>query len=56
MKGGIACFMTAVKDFVQNNKEINGSIKIILTADEEGDAVNGIRKIIEERVFQKNEY
>ena len=55
MKGGIACFMTAVKDFVQNNGEINGSIKIILTADEEGDAVNGIRKIIEERVFQKND-
>ena len=55
MKGGIACFMTAVKDFVQNNKEINGSIRIILTADEEGDATNGIRKIIEEKVFQKNE-
>ena len=55
MKGGIACFMTAVKDYVQNNKEINGSIRIILTADEEGDATNGIRKIIEERVFQKNE-
>ena len=53
MKGGIACFMTAVKDFVQNNKEINGSIKIILTADEEGDATNGIRKIIEEKSFKK---
>ena len=55
MKGGIACFMTAVKDFIQNNKKINGSIRIILTADEEGDAINGIRKIIEEKVFQKNE-
>ena len=55
MKGGIACFMTAVKDYVQNNKEMNGSIRIILTADEEGDATNGIRKMVEERVFQKNE-
>ena len=55
MKGGIACFMTAVKDYVQNNKEINGSIRIILTADEEGDATNGIRKMVEEGVFQKNE-
>ena len=55
MKGGIACFMTAVKDYVKNNKEINGSIRIILTADEEGDATNGIRKMVEERVFKKNE-
>ncbi|MEK9976596.1 MAG: succinyl-diaminopimelate desuccinylase [Gammaproteobacteria bacterium] len=55
MKGGIACFMTAVKDYVKNNKEINGSIRIILTADEEGDATNGIRKMVEEGVFQKNE-
>ena len=47
MKGGIACFMTAVKDYVKNNKEINGSIRIILTADEEGDATNGIRKMVE---------
>ena len=55
MKGGIACFMTAVKDYVKNNKEIKGSIRIILTADEEGDATNGIRKMVEEGVFQKNE-
>ncbi len=55
MKGGIACFMTAVKDYLKNNKEINGSIRIILTADEEGDATNGIRKMVEEGVFQKNE-
>ena len=31
MKGGIACFMHAVKEFINTKKEIDGSIKIILT-------------------------
>ena len=36
-------------------EKINGSIKIVLTADEEGDATNGIRKLIDEKVFKKGE-
>ena len=55
MKGGIACFMSAVEDHLTEHKTINGSIKIILTGDEEGDAINGIRKLIEENVFENNE-
>ena len=55
MKGGIACFMAAVKEYFDANKDINGSIKILLTADEEGDATNGIRKIIDEKVFEKGD-
>ena len=51
MKGGIACFMSAVKEYCSGKDEIRGSIKIVLTGDEEGDAVNGIRKIIDENVF-----
>ena len=54
MKGGIACFMSAVKDHLSEQKSINGTIKIILTADEEGDAINGIRKLIEKNVFKSN--
>ena len=52
MKGGIACFMSAVKEYCSNKDNIKGSIKILLTADEEGDAVHGIRKIIDENVFE----
>jgi len=51
MKGGIACFMSAVKEYCSSKDDIRGSIKIILTGDEEGDAINGIRKIIDENVF-----
>ena len=54
MKGGIACFMSAVKDHLSEQKSFNGTIKIILTADEEGDAINGIRKLIEKNVFKSN--
>ena len=52
MKGGIAS-LTAVKEHHDAGKDINGSIKIIFTADERGDAINGIRKLIDERVFKK---
>ncbi len=34
MKGGIACWISAVSNFIKNNK-FNGSISIIITADEE---------------------
>ena len=55
MKGGIACFMAAIKEYCDAGKNINGSIKIILTADEEGDAINGIRKLIDDKVFKKGD-
>ena len=55
MKGGIACFLTAIKEHCVAGKDINGSIKIVLTADEEGDATNGIRKLIDEKVFKKGD-
>ncbi len=54
MKGGIACFMHAIKIFINENKNFNGSIKIILTGDEEGDAIYGIRKLIEDNYFKDN--
>ena len=55
MKGGIACFMQAVGEFIQENESFDGSIKLILTGDEEGDAINGIRKLVDSNVFKENE-
>ncbi len=55
MKGGIACFMSAVREFLEEGNAVKGSIKFILTADEEGDAVNGIRKIVDQDIFKDND-
>ena len=55
MKGGIACFLDAVRDHMKSYNNKSGSIKIILTGDEEGDAINGIKKIIDENIFNKHE-
>ena len=55
MKGGIACFMQAVREFIDENENFNGSIKLVLTGDEEGDAINGIRKLVDRDVFLENE-
>ena len=55
MKGGISCFMQAVSEFIEENDSFNGSIKLILTGDEEGDAINGIRKLVDSNVFKDNE-
>ena len=55
MKGGIACFMSAVREFLEDGNTVKGSIKFILTADEEGDAVNGIRKIVDQDIFKDND-
>ena len=47
MKGGIACFMTAVERFVTKYPDHAGSIGILLTSDEEGAATNGVVKVME---------
>ena len=47
MKGGIACFITAVERFLQNYPNHQGSIAVLLTSDEEGIATNGVVKVVE---------
>ncbi|MEF3075472.1 succinyl-diaminopimelate desuccinylase [Methylobacter sp. Wu1] len=47
MKGGIACFITAVERFIAQHPEHKGSIAILLTSDEEGIATNGVVKVVE---------
>ena len=44
MKSAIASWITAVNQFVSNNKKFNGSISLLITGDEEGMAINGTKK------------
>ena len=47
MKSSIASFVSAVSKFLNKNKKFNGSISLLITGDEEGDAVNGTKKVVE---------
>jgi len=47
MKSSIAAFVSAVSNFLYTNKNFNGSISLLITGDEEGDAVNGTKKVVE---------
>ncbi len=46
MKGSIAAFVTAVREYLKT-KNLIGTISLIITGDEEGDAINGTVKIVE---------
>ena len=47
MKGSIAAFVAAVSTFLNNSGKFNGSISMLITGDEEGDAVNGTKKVVD---------
>jgi succinyl-diaminopimelate desuccinylase len=47
MKSSIATFVSAVDNFIKNNKKFNGSISLLITGDEEGVAINGTKKVVE---------
>ena len=47
MKSSIAAFVSAVSAFVENNHNFNGSISLLITGDEEGDAINGTKKVVD---------
>ena len=47
MKSSIAAFVSAVSFFLSTNKKFNGSISLLITGDEEGDAINGTKKVVE---------
>ncbi len=47
MKSSIAAFVAAVSIFLSKNKKFTGSISLLITGDEEGDAVNGTKKVVE---------
>ena len=46
MKGNIACFILALEKYLESNKSF-GSLSILLTADEEGPAINGTRAALD---------
>ena len=46
MKSSIAAFVSAASAFLSKNKKFNGSISMLITGDEEGDAVNGTKKVV----------
>ena len=46
MKSSIAAFVSAISTFLSKNKKFNGSISLLITGDEEGDAVNGTKKVV----------
>ena len=54
MKGSIACFISAVSEFLKENKKLKGSISFLITGDEETIAINGTQKVIE-KLIQKKE-
>ena len=47
MKSSIAAFVSAVSNFVIKNRNFSGSISLLITGDEEGEAVNGTKKVVE---------
>ncbi len=47
MKSSIAAFVSAVSAFLSKNNNFNGSISLLITGDEEGDAVNGTKKVVD---------
>tara|TARA_B100001057_G_scaffold482288_1_gene557389 strand:- start:5407 stop:6564 length:1158 start_codon:yes stop_codon:yes gene_type:complete len=47
MKSSIAAFVSAASFFLSENDNFNGSISLLITGDEEGDAVNGTKKVVD---------
>src|SRR5262245_58323903 len=48
MKGAIAAFIAAAKAFLgESGRGYHGSISLLITGDEEGDAVNGTRRVLD---------
>ena len=47
MKSSIAAFVSAVSIFLSKREKFNGSISFLITGDEEGDAINGTKKVVE---------
>ena len=48
MKGGIAAFVSATKQFIQQySSNFTGKISLLITGDEEGPAINGTQKVLE---------
>jgi succinyl-diaminopimelate desuccinylase len=47
MKGAVAASLAAALDYLREKPNLIGSISFLITADEEGPAINGTRKVVE---------
>ena len=47
MKSAIASFVAAVNSYINKKNSFRGSISLLITGDEEGDAVNGTKKVVD---------
>ncbi len=47
MKSGVAAMVCALEAFVMSNPRHAGTVALLLTSDEEGDAVDGVRRVVE---------
>lgn len=47
MKGNIACFVAALSEYLNSYSTLNGSVSLLITGDEEGNAVNGTVRVLE---------
>ena len=45
MKGSVAAFVVAAERFVAEHPDHPGTLALLLTSDEEGDAIDGVRKV-----------
>ncbi len=47
MKGSVAAFVIALEQLVQDSPDHPGTVGLLLTSDEEGDAIDGVRRVAE---------
>ncbi|MEQ7754730.1 succinyl-diaminopimelate desuccinylase [Xanthomonas sp. WHRI 8370] len=47
MKSGVAAFVVAAEQFVAAHPQHPGTLALLLTSDEEGDAIDGVRRVAE---------
>jgi succinyl-diaminopimelate desuccinylase len=52
MKGAVAAMVVALETFVKQHPEHDGEIGLLLTSDEEGEAVDGIVRVVEELKYR----
>ena len=48
MKGSVAAFVLALEHFVAAHPDHPGTVALLLTSDEEGDAIDGVRRVAEQ--------
>lgn len=58
MKGSVAAFVVAMQQVITEHPEHTGTLALLLTSDEEGDAIDGVRKVAEhfKNIGQKIDY